>query len=488
MTNEVRKMSAKFSQYQQDWRLVEDLWGGTQAMRDAGTTYLPMSTGEEQNNAKRYHERLNRTTLTNFFKKTIDKHTGKVFARDLQFQDYDPEVLSWMDDIDLEGNNATQFSRPVFQAGYRIGVSYLFVDIAKAPPGATLKQERDAGLRPYLTHIPATNILDIRTSSVQGKQVPTQLRYLEHYYDYISDPFGGTLKTRVRHFYMDTEKNACQYQTYEQDREHQWILTEEGETNFNFIPLVPFYTNRVAPYIGTPPLIELAEKTVQYWNSSSDLAVALHAANMPILFIKGLKPVVDPNTGEARDVVIGPNTIFHTDQATAEIDYVNYDPSGIETLQKELEYQRDEMTSLGLEPLKNTAKTATEAELNSAEANNQLRSYALSYKDSLEQAIIWMSGYDKKGGLNRNDVPSRKQGSVLINTNYQLEVGDVESFNQVIELGKLGIVSPQQIFKEAQTRGIVNPDLNPETEVKTNTLTVSTGGQTVTVDSVNNQR
>lgn len=473
MTSNIRTKSSRYASVAQDWQLTEDLWGGTQTMRDAGTMYLPMSTGEDLEKGKRYNERLARTTLTNFYKKTIDKHTGKVFSRDLQLQDYDADITRWVNDIDLEGNNLTQFARPVFTDGYNKGVSYLFVDIKKAPPGATLLQERQMDLRPYLTHIKAMDVLDIRTVAVNGKQEPVMFRYCEHYHDYMTDRYLGQLKTRVRAFFMTPESEFCQFEVWEQF-EGEWVLVDNGQTNFKFIPLVPFYTNRTEAFMGRPPLLELAEKTVQYWVSSSDLAVAIHAANMPILFIKGLSPVIDPKTGNAKEVVIGPNTIFHTDQKDAEVDYVNYDPSGIETLQKELEYQREEMTLLGLEPLVNTAKTATEADLNAAEANNQLRSYALALKDALEQSLIWMGGFDKTGGLNKTDTPSRKQGSILINTNFQLEVSDVDTFANVIELGKMGVLTPLQIFKEAQARGIVNPDLTPEDEVGTDTLNPQT--------------
>src|SRR4029077_12676267 len=62
-----------------DWSTVDTLWGGTQAMRRAGQRFLPQEPLEKDED---YERRLARTTLHNYYKRTIQTGVAKIFTKD----------------------------------------------------------------------------------------------------------------------------------------------------------------------------------------------------------------------------------------------------------------------------------------------------------------------------------------------------------------------------------------------------------------------
>jgi|tagenome__1003787_1003787.scaffolds.fasta_scaffold20914429_2 hypothetical protein len=78
MAKSVATPSADYDEHFQRLDLQRTLMGGTRAMRRAGTRYLPQEQAEE--NAA-YAARLARSTLFNAYRKTVEKMTGKVFAK-----------------------------------------------------------------------------------------------------------------------------------------------------------------------------------------------------------------------------------------------------------------------------------------------------------------------------------------------------------------------------------------------------------------------
>lgn len=451
------KRSPRFEQAHQKWQIVDDLWGGTQGMRDAGERHIPRDVGErsqDRDGDARYMARLNRSTLTNFYKKTILKHSGKVFSQDIKV-DYDrDDIKDWCDNIDLRNNNATQFAYNVLTDAYNKGVTYIITDHQVNPAAAdgiklNLAEERALGLRPYLTHIPASKMLDIRGDYVNGRYVPTLVRYVEEVLEYPADGFMPTVACQVKVLQVGS------WSTFRQNQEKEWYLYEAGSTLLDFIPITAFMTNQTGFMIGEPPLEELAEKTVQYWRDSSDLANIMHVANCPILHYTGTN--MDAQ-GQAVDIVIGPNSLVHSQNATNKLEWVEHNGNAIGKAMDNLKTQRDEMTLLGLEPLVTVAKTATEANLSAHDANSMLKAFALRLKDTLEQNIAWMLAYTGEYDAQT----SSELGQLIISTNYGISGGDASEMADVIQMWKDKLISRKQALIEAQRRGIINPDLDAD--------------------------
>ena len=83
-TSTVDSTSDIYDAMYENWKLPMTLMGGEKAMKDAGVLYLPKEPMETE---AQYQNRLNRSTLKNYFAWAVENHTGRVFNKDIVFSD-----------------------------------------------------------------------------------------------------------------------------------------------------------------------------------------------------------------------------------------------------------------------------------------------------------------------------------------------------------------------------------------------------------------
>jgi hypothetical protein len=82
--DEVAKQSAAVAAMAEHWPLIDDVMGGTPAMRKASINRLPKWPAEE---TKSYEARLNTATMFPAYPRTISVLTGKPFSKEITIQD-----------------------------------------------------------------------------------------------------------------------------------------------------------------------------------------------------------------------------------------------------------------------------------------------------------------------------------------------------------------------------------------------------------------
>ena len=82
--NTVGTTSDMYEMMSEYWELPLTLMGGEKAMKKAGKIYLPKEPMETD---AQYLNRLNRTTLKNYFAWAVENHTGRVFKKPIIFSD-----------------------------------------------------------------------------------------------------------------------------------------------------------------------------------------------------------------------------------------------------------------------------------------------------------------------------------------------------------------------------------------------------------------
>src|SRR5678815_1487887 len=99
--------SAEYQRQRPVWDKIQTLLGGTEAMRAAGSRFLPRHEHERQQG---YADRRDSTTLLNMTALTLDTWTGYPFACPVTIADVSPEMATFLEDVDLQGNDVTVFS------------------------------------------------------------------------------------------------------------------------------------------------------------------------------------------------------------------------------------------------------------------------------------------------------------------------------------------------------------------------------------------
>ena len=133
------------------------LMGGTTAMRQARTTYLPQFAKESK---AAYDVRLAASWLFNGYRKTVKDMTGRVFSKPVEIVEGDARLEEWADNIDMQGRDLSTFARQVFEDALSgPGISYIMVDAPPRQGTVTQAAAIAQNLRPYMVSLRVEDIL-----------------------------------------------------------------------------------------------------------------------------------------------------------------------------------------------------------------------------------------------------------------------------------------------------------------------------------------
>jgi hypothetical protein len=196
-----------------------------------------------------------------------------------------------------------------------------------------------------------------------------------------------------------------------------------------------------------PPLLDLAYKNVEHWQSSSDQKNILHVARVPILFGKGFM------SGDGQ-VEIGSSQMIVQPDEKADLKYVEHSGAAIESGQKDLDIIEQQMLALSLEPMiQRTGNiTATARALDEAEANSSLQAWALRMQDALDNALSFM---DRWAGYSDG-------ARVDVNTSYGLTLDKTDDVKALIQLRSLRQISRHTLMTELKRRGTLDDEYDLE--------------------------
>ncbi len=444
-----------------DWSLAAALMGGTRAMRAAKTTFLPKWPNEDQ---RMYDTRIATATLYPAYQQTVETLAAKPFSKPLTIgEDVPPEIKNWCEDIDLEGRNLHVFGSDLMESALGEGLTGILVDfptrVRKNPDGSeavipnTQAAEKAAGLRPYMVHIKAGQLIDCQAARVNGKWSIQQLRFMEC----IQEPDGEFGSTEIEQIRVLTpgvwttwrkKKNAA-------GTAEDWTLHEGGVTTLDYVPFFPVYGKRTGFMLGKPPMIELGHLNVKHWQSQSDQDTLLHIARVPILVRTGMQDTVLPDgTMVKPELVIGGSAAVDLPK-DATLSYCEHTGSAIGAGKTALDDLKSEMRQAGAEMLviKPGSQTRIEAASENAKGMCALQRVALGLQDALNTALQCMADWVKQ--------PTGGHVSIFMDfgaLTLEAAVADLISLQQG------GIISKETTFKEAQRRGTVSADVDFEEE------------------------
>lgn len=415
------------------WCMIEALMGGTESMRAAGETYLPRFSSEHLDN---WRQRLERAVLLNYFRKTVVGYTGKPFGKPLIIpmkeeeepeekpvvkpmvktaDDAEPEVdpddvgtpvtlepegeesaevedpkveepeekeeglpksiLKTLEDVDDCGTNFDVFAQRGFQVGVAKGIVHAYIDYPEAKEGATAEDE--AKQHPIVTLIQPEQLIGARHDS-DGQL--TQIRIYECCYE-PDGAFGEKKVERVRVIEQDT------WTVYRKDEKaKRWSVDNSGVNSLGEIPLATFRTDEEGFMRSRPPLLDLAYKNIEHWQSSSDQRNCLTVARFPMLVGAGVNPQ-DP-------IVIGPNNYVGLRDPAAKLSFVEHGGAAIGAGRNDMEDLKAEMAVLGLTlllPQQSGAPTATAKAVDGAESVTELQRLVGLYENFLNEVVYWIA-------------------------------------------------------------------------------------------------
>jgi hypothetical protein len=430
------------------FELPRTLMGGTRAMRKASKKYLPQEAAESD---EAYKNRLERSFLYNAFLHAVRNLSGKILGKKgLDIQEKTPDAIKVVcDDIDLHGRDLSAFIHDVVEDTMSVGVSHILIDhpTVKGSNALSVAEEQENGIRPYLVHYRAEQVIGWKVRRVGSKDQLVQLRLLE----VVVEPDGEWGETSIEQIRVLEPGRWTIYRLASTDKNKtvQWVIYDQGESSIkDEIPFVSFYARRTGFMQALPPLEDLAYVNVAHWQSASDQRHIVHVARVPILFGTGL----DEDQGKLE---IGANRLLKAPSG-ATLAFVEHTGSAIRAGQVDLTQLEDKMAILALEPVlqdRPGTQTATARALDTAEAQSVLQNITDTIKDSIDLVFYYLGLWLKVDG---------DAGGVILEADDPASLVDSVGLQELGKARTAGDISRTAYLTELKRRNILNKDYDIE--------------------------
>lgn len=445
--------------------LVTTLYGGTLAMREAGTDYLPQEPGEEDIN---YKNRLARSVLFPAYKQAVKANTGKLYTKEVVVHAATKEMSKFLESVDEQENDLTEFAKLATDNAINNGCSYILIDYPVMSTSATRADEQAAGGRPYWVNIKQTQVLEASPIKRAGKNVLGVFRYVEQV-PFRSDPFTVKYIEQIKQFDFDDDEGFVQYTTYQKDKKNNWVVVDTGKLIFNNkpfteIPIVAINVEPVGFYVGQPVFYDLAEENKQHWQMASDYNNIVHNSQVPMVIATGVGSSVNPETGNASDpFIISPNTVAEYSSKDTKVFWLEVTGDAAAVGEKSLSSSLRRMSVMSLQLMVNvdTNATATASMIDAKESLSVLQSIGKAVEQALDKAINFTYKYN---GIENETT------TVEINTDDAVIFGDANDGTTLLSMVEIGLLTKETGLEEFKRRGILSPKLDVQKEAAAATL------------------
>jgi hypothetical protein len=432
---------AAYSKVSPKWDLLRDLRAGTQAMREAGRTWLPPEPAES--NAA-YESRVNRSFLLNAYDDTVTKLSSKPFTKPITLKEaeaLDDRLLYLEIDAEDEDASLTQFARQLFDTAVDRGLTFILTDFPDMREASTHADEKTA--RPRFVEIRPDDLI---SWTFDGDTL-TEIRVRET----ITEPDGAWSDTEVPHVRVLRPNEWLLFKKVEDE----WIQVDSGTFSLGFIPLTPVYFNKKGRFVADPPLIDLAWKNLEHWQSSSDQRNILRFARFGLLFAKGFS-----SEEFEKKIEIGPNRMIKTVSPDADLKYVEHTGAAISAGERDLKAIEEQMTMLGLQPLvaKSGTQTATGESIDEARAHSEIQSWVRSLESGLRSA------YANAAAWIQTELP--EGFAVDIYSDFIVSQRMSQDITSLLTARKQGEITRPTFLHELKRRGMLADTVVVENEIE----------------------
>ena len=412
--NDILFVSAESADWIASVALSRALYGGSDAMRAMGKTFLPSGASEGE---VEYSQRLEESFLFPAYKKVTELLSGQVFKTDVRFMKDVPvlfeEIYNQPSTAKL---NLTAFAKKCFEMSLVDGGKHILVDA-----------DKDGG-RPWFRAISPESI----SVAIFGSDGKLSVLKIDEVYEKQLGRFGTEPLKQVRVF--ETTESKCYWELWQQlEAGTEVELIDSGYLEIDYIPIALF-GGEVYP---VPLLCDLADLALAHWQSNSRQTNVLSIGRTPLLFAKMMNFPLDPETGRPM-IESSPKRFFIGNDGDSDMKWVELEGKSVESGFLHLEKIENAMESYGANLFYRENQTATGKAIDSTGAYSTLESWALTLQAMLQE------GCEIAGDMVREKFP---EDVVAVEREY-LGWSQTEGVRKMLaELVKGKALSPESMFK-----------------------------------------
>lgn len=432
------------------WTKIQTVLNGTEPMREAGSTYLPQHDKESDT---AYDERLDRCTLMNMTKLTLNSWVGRPFSEPIALKEDVPgEIVDLAENIDTLGSHINVFTRNWFKEGVAKAFSHVLIDMPRLiePEGRTrsLADDKREGVRPYWVHIKPEQLFFAESKVINGRETLLEIRFKEVATK--RDGMAIIAEDQIRRLYLNDGSVTVEIwkmKRLKKNARPEWDIDDTYVMQIDEIPLVTFYSDRDSFMYGKSPVEDLADLNIAHWQSTSDQRAILTVARFPILACSG-------GTDETNKIVLSPFKWLYCPDPQGRFYYVEHSGAAIGEGRKDLQDLERQMGEYGAEFLKKrpSRETATARVLDTTEATSPLQDMVLRFQDAVENALQ----------LTAKWLNLESGGSIKIKSDFAEAPGGGESLRTLLEARKLKDISRETFVKELKRHKVIEEDFDSD--------------------------
>lgn len=438
-----------------DWKLIDDLNGGTRSMRSAGKRWLPKEDAESE---PAYTVRINRSFLYEAYQDTLRRLRSKPFSRPVTLKGAVPDRLAGLEkNVDGEGQDITQFGGLAFDHAGNRGLIHILVDFpdVAAGPDETAEEraqrvtlDAEQKLRPTFTLITADDMLGWeKETAADGTVELTMIRFREC----VVEKSGEWGEVRIE------QVRVVRKTTWEIHRqvEGAWSVAKHGTNSLGKVALATAYFNRTGFMTAEPPLRALAWLNLQHWCSSSDQNHILRFSRFGFLFGAGF------SDEEKKDqIVIGPARIIRSSNKDAKLTVVEGNCEGVKVGRQDLLDIEERMEVMGLQPLMSRTgdATATGQKVDSEKTTCDVQAWVRALEGAFIQAFKFAAEWVK--------VTLPDDFAVDVFSEFGLSQRATQDIEQLIKMRQAREISRLTFLREVRRRALLSDSVDPEQEAR----------------------
>jgi hypothetical protein len=412
------------------WILIEDLMGGTYAMRKKHRRYLFQEPRELDES---YDNRLARSVCPPYCQRLERMLAGMLTRKPVRLEDTSDSIIEQLFDVDMQGNDLNVWTYETARKLVRYGHVGTLVD---APT--------DGG-RPYWVTYTPRQILGWRTEAKDGQQALSMLRLSET----VTVPDGEYGEKAVQQIRLLTPGG---YQLHQKGDDGEFRITDEGTTSLSEIPFSVAYSNRVGYFESRPPLEDIAELNLKVYQVQSDLDNQLHISAVPMLAFFGF-----PSAAE--EVSAGPGEAIAF-PAEGKAEYIEPKGTSFDYQFKRLEQIAAQINELGLSAVlgqKLSAETAEAKRIDRSQGDSTMMVIAQNVQDMIDNCLQYHAQYLGQAAA---------AGSCYVNRDFigaRLEPQEIQS---LLQLYTAGTITQETLLRQLSDGEVLGDDFNVDEELE----------------------
>lgn len=375
----------EYKEAQFEWEMLEDIYDGERAIKNAGVKYLPMLGGQAPEEYSSYKER---GSFFNAFSRTIQGLAGFIFRKPVK-TNFPDQVKDLLQGIMSTGQSFEDLCTEVTSAVLKKGRVGLLVDS---------QGESD----PYIAIYDAENIINWQTRFIEGEEALTLVVLKEWYDEPGTSEYDVEKKVQYRSIILRDDGVEVTIWRKMSDRpgKENWVIVD---TLFPLIrgkrqQKIMFYfigSDKNTSKVNKPPLIDMAYVNISHWRLSVDYRHGLHFCSLPTPWAAGF------NTQQ--ELTIGPVRVWLSEEPTARCGYLEFTGQGLNAVKSAIRSDEEQMAILGariIEQTRSRVETAEASRIRQSGESGALTTISNNVSSGLTYAMKglteWM-GLDSSG-------------------------------------------------------------------------------------------